>query len=110
MNDLSPYLIVVVAGFLPNEVFRVAAVLLPGGVDESSAFLTWVRYVALGLLAAVVSKLVYAPAGALATVPIPATAAAIAVGVAVFFLLRRALVLGILAGEALLVTAAWLAS
>lgn len=107
MTALWPYLVVVAAGFLPNEVFRAAAVLLAGGVDETSALFTWIRLVALGLLAAVVSKLVYAPAAVLAAVPIWAPVAAIAIGVATFFALRRSLVAGILAGEAVLIGAAW---
>lgn len=105
--ELWPYLVVVAAGFLPNEVFRVAAVLLARGVDESSELFDWIRIVALALLAAVVSKLTYSPAAALAAVPMAVRVLSIAVGVAAFFVLRRALLLAILAGEAVFVAAAW---
>ena len=107
MTAFWPYLVVIGAGFLPNEVFRLAAVLLSGGVDETTSLFTWVRFVALALLAAVVSKLIYAPAAALATVPIWVPVAAVAVGVATFFAFRRTLIAGILAGEFVLIAAAW---
>ncbi len=104
---LWPYAVVILAGFLPNEVFRLAAVFLARGVDETSELFTWIRIVAVALLAAVVSKLVYVPPVALATVPLWARVVAVALGVAVFFGARRALLAGILAGEGALVLAAW---
>lgn len=106
-GELWPYLVVVLAGFLPNEAFRTAAVVLARGIDERSEAFTWVRFVALALLAAVVSKLIYSPTAALAAVPLWAPVAAIATGVVTFFALRRALIPAILAGEALLVGMAW---
>ena len=105
--ELGPYLVVLAAGFLPNEAFRVAAVFLARGVDERSELFTWIRIVALALLAAVVSKLTYSPAAALAAVPLSLRVVAIAVGVVAFFAGRRALLGGILAGEAAFVAAAW---
>lgn len=105
--DLWPYLVVVLAGFLPNEMFRMAAVLLSRGVDEQSELFGWIRVMATTLLAAVVSRLVYAPAAVLDPVPIAVRVGAIAVGVLSYFALRRSLLLGILAGEACLICASW---
>ena len=107
---LWPYLVVVLAGFVPNEVFRVAAVFLARGIDERSEVFAWIRTVALALLAAVVSKLLFQPPAVLAAVPLLARWAAVGTGVAAFFALRRSLLGGILAGEALLVAAAWLSA
>lgn len=105
--ELWPYVIVIVAGFVPNEAFRLAAVFLSRGVDEGSEIFAWIRIVATCLLAAVVSKLIYAPAASLATVPLAIRVTAIAFGVAAYFVLRRSLILGILAGEAAFVSAAF---
>ena len=105
--SLWPYVVVVVAGFLPNEVFRLAAVLLARGLNTRSELFAWVRIVATTLLAAVVSRLVYAPAPALSAVPAILPIAAIAAGVASFFAFKRSLILGILLGEAVLVGTAW---
>lgn len=107
MSEAWPYLVIVVAGFLPNEVFRVAAVLLSRGVDDTSELFAWIRIMATTLLAAVVSKLIYAPPAALQAVPVTARVAAVAIGVASFFALRRSLFFGILAGEVFLILAAW---
>ena len=42
----------VIAGFLPNEVWRMLGLWLGGGVDEGSELLVWVRAVATAILAA----------------------------------------------------------
>ncbi|NNM73991.1 AzlD domain-containing protein [Enterovirga aerilata] len=104
---LWPYLVILLAGVLPNEIFRVAAVFLSRGIDEESELFRWIRVVATTLLAAVVCRLIYSPAAALEQVPLAIRASALPVGIAAFFLLRRSLVLGILAGEAWFVLAAW---
>ena len=104
---LWPYLVVLLAGFVPNEVFRLAAVVLGRGIDERSELFVWIRIVALALLAAVVSKILYATPPVLVAVPTAWRIAAVAVGVVAFFVARRSLALGILAGESVVIAAAW---
>ena len=101
-----PYLLVIVFGFLPSEIWRVLAVFLSRGLNEQSEILQWVRTVAITLLAGVIAKLLFSPSGALAIVPLAGRIAAILVGVAAFFATRRAIV-GVLAGEAALIAVAW---
>jgi branched-subunit amino acid transport protein len=101
-----PYLLVIVFGFLPSEIWRVLAVFLSRGLNEQSEILQWVRAVAITLLAGVIAKLLFTPSGALAIVPLAGRLGAIVVGVAAFFATRRAIV-GVLAGEAALVAFAW---
>ena len=57
------------AGFLSNEVWRVLGLVIGGGIDESSEFLVWVRAVAAAILAGVIAQILISPPGALATVP-----------------------------------------
>ena len=102
----SPYLLVIVFGFLPSEIWRVLAVFLSRGLNEQSEMLEWVRAVAITLLAGVIAKLLFSPSGALAIVPLAGRLGAILVGVAAFFATRRAIV-GALAGEAALIAVAW---
>lgn len=104
---LWPYLVVVLAGFVPNEMFRLGAVLLSRGVDERSELFSWIRIVAVALLAAVVSKLLYQPPAALALVPLWLRIMSVAVGIGAYFWGRRALAFGILAGECALVATSW---
>jgi hypothetical protein len=110
LSGLWPYLVVVLVGFLPTEMWRALAVVVSRGLDERSEILVWVRAVAATLLAGVVAKLLYGPTGALAAVPFWGRAGAMLVGLAVFFALRRSVIAGVLAGEAALVAAAWLAN
>jgi branched-subunit amino acid transport protein len=105
---LWPYLVVVVVGFLPTEVWRVLGVFAGKGLDEESELLRWVRQVATALVAAVVAKLVLAPTGALAAIPAAGRVAAILAGVAAMFATRRSLVAGLVAGELTLIAAALL--
>ena len=101
-----PYLLVIIFGFLPSEIWRVLAVFLSRGLNEQSEILQWVRAVAITLLAGVIAKLLFSPSGALAAVPLVGRLGPIVVGVAAFFATRRAIV-GVLAGEAALIAVAW---
>ncbi len=108
MSDaFSPFLVILLAGFLPNEAFRVAAVFLSRGIDENSELFRWIRVMATTLLAAVVARIIYSPPPALEQVPLLIRASAVLVGTAGYFLLRRSLVLGIILGEVYFVLMAW---
>ena len=105
-----PYVLLIIGGFLPTEIWRVLGVVLSRGISEGSPFLVWVRAVATALLAAVVAKLVLHPSGALAAVPLAGRLGGIAVGLAGFFLFRRSLIAGVLIGETVLIGTAWWAT
>ena len=55
---LSPYLVLIAAGFLPNEVWRMLGIVVVHGLDERSELVIWVRAVATALLAGVVAKII----------------------------------------------------
>ena len=105
-NAWWPYLVVIVFGFLPSEIWRVLAVFLSRGLNEQSEILQWVRAVAIALLAGVIAKLLFTPSGALAAVPLAGRMGAIVVGVGAFFATRRPIV-GVLSGEAAVIAFAW---
>src|SRR4051812_50092817 len=69
LGDWHSLLVLVIAGFLPNEVWRMLGVWLGGGVDEGSELLVWVRAVATAILAGVIAQILVFPPGALASVP-----------------------------------------
>ena len=106
MGELWPYAVVLLAGALPNEVFRSAAVLLARRIDERSELFEWIRICALTLLAAVVSRILTSPPAALAAIPLWIAILSILVGMAVFFR-WRILFAAILAGEAAFVVLAY---
>jgi hypothetical protein len=62
---------------------RAAGMLLAGTMRPDHPFIQWATAVSQAVLAAFVALAVIAPAGALATVPMPARLAALAVGLAV---------------------------
>jgi branched-subunit amino acid transport protein len=110
LGDLLPYLVLIAAGFLPNEVWRMLGIVVAHGLDEGSQLVIWVRAVATGLLAGVVAKIVLFPPGGLADVRLTVRLAAIAIGFAAFLLMRRSVLAGVLVGEAVLILGAfWLA-
>jgi hypothetical protein len=101
-----PYLVVIVFGFLPTEVWRVLGVFVGSGLDEDSEVFHWVRMVSTALVTAVVAKLLLSPSGALAAVPLWGRLGAVALGLAAMLAFRRSIVAGLIAGEIALITAA----
>ena len=102
-HGLWPWLVLILFGFLPSEIWRMLSVFLARGIDEFSPWLAWVRAVATALLAGVVGKLLLSPNGALATLPLWGRVGPLAVGMIAFFLLRRSLFAAIVAGEAAII-------
>lgn len=100
---LYAYLLVILAGFLPTDVFRFAAVLFARRLDEDSEVLILVRAVATALLAGVIARLVLFPTGDLAGVPLWIRLLTIAVGVAAYFLIRRSVLAGVIAAEIVII-------
>jgi NCAIR mutase (PurE)-related protein len=106
--DWHAYLVLILVGFLPNEVWRMLGLMLSRGLDEGSEILVWVRAVATAVLAGVVAQLIFFPAGALAAVPMSVRVGAAACGFAAFLLLRRSVFAGVVVGEAVLLAGALL--
>ena len=103
LSGLWPYLTIVIAGFLPTEVWRWIAVIAVKDLREDSEVLHWVRLVATSLLIAVVAKLLLHPTGALAGVPVWGRLGAVVGGLCVLLLTRRSVLAAIIAGEAILI-------
>lgn len=109
-GGLWPYLVVIIFGFLPTEVWRVIGVFAGKGLNENSEIFHWVRFVATGLVTAVVAKLLLSPQGALAMIPLWGRLGAIAIGVGVMLATKRSIALGLIAGELALLGAGFLAA
>ncbi|HKY86819.1 MAG TPA: AzlD domain-containing protein [Pseudorhodoplanes sp.] len=104
--DLWPYLLLVLVGFLPNEIWRVLGLVAARGLDEDSEVIVWVRAVATAVLAAVIAKLTIFSPGVLASVPLAIRLAAVASGLAGYFLIRRSVFAGVIVGEIVLIAGA----
>jgi hypothetical protein len=101
--ELWPYLMLIVVGFLPNEVWRWLGVVLSRGIDENSEIISWVRAVATAILTGVVAKIVVFSPGALASVPLAVRLGAAAVGMAAFLVLRQSVLAGVAVGTGAIV-------
>jgi len=104
---LSPYLAVILLGFLPSEVWRWLSVLVAHRIDEDSEIFRLVRSIATALLVGVVLKIVATPARELAVVPLWARGGAVLLAMAAFFAFRRSVFAAILTGESAIVACAW---
>ena len=62
-EGLWGYVVLVLVGFLPADVWRLLGVLIGRGIDEESEVLIWVRAVATAVLAGVIAKIVFFPPG-----------------------------------------------
>lgn len=95
------------AGFLSNEVWRVLGLVIGGGIDEGSEFLVWVRAVATAILAGVIAQILISPPGALATVPDVVRYGAAVAGFAVYLAARKSVFAGVVAGEIVVIGGKW---
>ena len=109
VGDWQALLVLVLAGFLPNEIWRMLGLWLGGGVDEGSELLVWVRAVATAILAGVIAQILVSPPGALASVPDWLRHGAVAAGFGVFIVTRRSIFAGVVGGEIVMLAGkAWL--
>src|SRR5690242_19269861 len=95
LAELWPYVLLVLVGFLPNEVWRVLGVVLARGLDEGSQIIVFARAVATAILTGVVGKLVVFAPGAIAGVSLGVRLGAIALGTAAFMLSGRSVFVGV---------------
>jgi hypothetical protein len=102
-GEYGAWLALILAGFLPNEVWRWLGVIFARGLDEDSEIVVWVRAVATSILGGVIAKLTIFAPGVLALTPLTVRIAALAVGFAAFLIGRRSVFAGVLAGEIALV-------
>jgi len=107
IGDWHWLLVLLLAGFLPNEVWRMMGLWLGAGVDEGSELLVWVRAVATAILAGVIAQILIQPPGALASVPEWLRFSAVAGGCIVFILARRSILAGVVSGELLMLAGKW---
>lgn len=107
-EGLWGYLVLLLVGFLPADIWRLLGVIVGRGLDEESELLVWVRAVATAVLAGVIAKIVFFPPGSLAAMPLAIRLTAIGCGFLAFLLVRRSVFAGLAVGEAVLITGGFL--
>src|SRR5882672_1874091 len=107
IGDWHALVILLVAGVIPNQIWRMLGLWFGGGIDEGSELLVWVRAVATAILAGVIAQIVVQPPGALASVPGWLRYSAVAAGFAVFMVTRRSIFAGVICGEIVMLAGKW---
>jgi len=102
MVEAAPWLALAL-GALVSFAWRFAGVAVSGRIDPNGAVFLWVQSVAYAMLAALVARMVVFPTGPLEDSLLWHRLVAGALAVGVFYLARRQLVLGVLAGLALFI-------
>ena len=97
LGEWAPYAMLILVGFLPNEVWRMLGIVLARGLDEDSQVIVLARATATAILTGVVGKLVIFAPGALAGVSLSVRLGATALGMVAFVMARRSVLAGVVA-------------
>jgi hypothetical protein len=108
VGELSPYLVLILVGVLPNEIWRWLGLVLVRGLNEKSEIVLLARAVATAILAGVIAKLILFPSGELTAIPLAVRVGAAACGFVAFLTIRRSLLAGVAVGEVALLIGALL--
>jgi Branched-chain amino acid transport protein (AzlD) len=107
-GGLWPYLVLMLVGFLPNEIWRVLGLVLARGLNEDSEIVVWARAVATAIIAGVIAKLIIFSSGSLAGIPLAVRVGAAVCGFLAFLAIKRSVFVGVLVGEAALLLGGYL--
>ena len=107
MGDWHALLILLIAGVIPNQIWRMLGLMVGGEIDEGSELLVWVRAVATAILAGVIAQILVQPPGALASVPGWLRYGAVAAGFVAFLMTRRSTLAGVVCGEFVMLAGKW---
>jgi hypothetical protein len=102
-----PFVFVLLAGWLPTDVWRWLGVASAGRFDEASPALAVARTVATSLVAAVIARLILYPTGSLADISASVRISAVTLGFAAYYWLGRQTLLAILVAEIVLLGVPW---
>lgn len=105
-SALWPYVLVIVGG-LATYFWRGLGVALSGRIDPGSRLFEWVACIAYALLAGLIARMILLPNGPLAETASADRIAGAVVALAIFFLTRRNIGLGVAAGAGALVLITW---
>jgi branched-subunit amino acid transport protein len=107
IGDWHALVVLLLAGVIPNQIWRMLGLWLGGGLDEGSDLLMWVKAVATAILAGVIAEILVHPPGALASIPDFLRYGALVAGFLVFMLTRRSIFAGVVSGEVVMLVGRW---
>ena len=102
-----PWLFILAAGWLANDMWRFLGVAFSGRLTETSPVFAYVKAVATALVAGVIAQLILYPTGDLAATSATLRLGGVAIGFAAFRLARQHILVGVAAGEVAFVVGWW---
>lgn len=103
-----PYLFILIGGWLATDAWRFFGVYLGDRIPDDSDALVFARAVATALVAAVIANLIVFPSGPLADTPLALRIAAAVAAFIAYLAVRKSILAGIVAGEAVLLAGMFL--
>jgi branched-subunit amino acid transport protein len=107
IGDWHALVVIVIAGAIPNQIWRMLGLWFGSGFDEGSELLVWVRAVATAILAGVIAQILVQPPGALTNAPDFLRYGALAAGFVAFMLTQRSIFAGVVCGEIVMLAGKW---
>lgn len=98
-----PYVFILLAGWLPTDIWRFIGVFIGGRVREDSEALVAVRAVATALVAGVIAQLILYPSGALAESSVFLRLTAAAAGFLAYLYFGRRVIVSVIVAEMILI-------
>jgi len=103
MLDHQNLWVLVIASIFATYLWRFLGVVLAKRIDSNGGLFRWVTCVSYAMLAGLISRMVFLPAGSLMEVDLWIRLAGIISGLIVFYLCRRQVLLGVSAGMAVFI-------
>ena len=98
MSEQDSLWLLVAGAILATYLWRFLGTLFSRRINPDGALFQWVTCVSYAMLAGLISRMVLIPVGTLVAVPLWIRVIGIVVGLAVFFLARRMVLVGVGAG------------
>ena len=103
MMDTQNLWLLVIASILATYLWRFLGALFAKRIDPKGALFGWVTCVSYAMLAGLISRMVFLPAGSLVEVDLWIRLTGIITGLVVFYLCKRQVLVGVGAGLAVFV-------
>ena len=110
VSEPSPWwpIAVMIAGAAATYVWRALGVALSGRIEPQGKLFEWIACIAYALLSGLIARMILLPTNPLAAVPLAERIGAAVLGLAIFFLARRNMPLGVLGAVGALMALAYL--
>ena len=95
---IDNFWLIVLACGAATFIWRALGVLVTRRIDANGAFFRWITCVSYAMLAGLIFRMILMPESELASVSLPIRVAAVAIAFGAYFLFKRRLVAGVVAG------------